>query len=304
VLRFIDVSGNNPPTIDWAAEKARGLDGVIVKLTEGAAYVNPYAAGWTSAIRQQGLLVGYYHFALPDRDDPLSEAEHFLSALPGRGSALQPHDLLFLDFEREGNVGAANPSEWALAWLGHVGQAVGQAPAFPGIYADFGYIGRVLTDARLGAYELWAAAWTVGPHVPNNIAPLQSWAPKLPAGSVWSDYMLWQWSASSYNFPSAVIPGAGVDESLSFLTRDQFTGKYGKRAPVVHLHWELDVAMHFRALPDANARQGALLPVGTRVVEVDPPPGYHQGQDGWRYCRTSGDVRGWLLQANMHTYAP
>lgn len=70
-------------------------------------------------------------------------------------------------------------------------------------------------------------------------------------------------------------------------------------------HWQLLVAMHFRPRPTAfSTPQGALLPVGTKVVELDPPNGGEREQNGWAYCRTSGDVAGWLLMSNMEKYTP
>lgn len=70
-------------------------------------------------------------------------------------------------------------------------------------------------------------------------------------------------------------------------------------------YYRLTAAMHLRAYPTKYARQGALLPVGAQVVTVDAAPdGYQMIQDGWAWCRTSGDVQGYLLIANMSQYVP
>jgi hypothetical protein len=45
---------------------------------------------------------------------------------------------------------------------------------------------------------------------------------------------------------------------------------------------------------------GRLLPAGTSVVELNPPHGLPTETTSWAYCRTGGDVQGYLLKDNMH----
>lgn len=64
----VDLSSNNHHPIDYAAVKAAGVGGAIVKLTEGGAataYVNPYAAVDLDGFRGVGLPVAGYHFLHP-----------------------------------------------------------------------------------------------------------------------------------------------------------------------------------------------------------------------------------------------
>lgn len=291
MLRFVDWSMNNPALPDWAAEKARGLDGAVLKATEGA--YGHYAQTKTNwdALAANGLLRCLYDFGMPDLDDPIAEANYFLRTCEAEGIAFAPHDLIFLDFERLGRLGAPDPASWALAWLQTVGASVGQAVGFPGIYCTLDYVAHVLNDTRLAPYGLWLAAWTQGPSQPNNVVPGPNQAPRLPAGSPWKEYFLWQWSASSFNFPSVVIPGAGVDESLSFLTRDQFTAKYGKRDPHPQPQYRVTTEQWLRAKPDAASARLIDVPVGSIVTNYGAPT------PNWLWVTYQG-VHGWLLRSN------
>jgi GH25 family lysozyme M1 (1,4-beta-N-acetylmuramidase) len=286
LLRFIDWSLNNPALPDWSAEKERGLSGAILKTSEGT--YGRYAQTKTNwdTLAAQSLLRGLYDFGMPDLDAPIAEANYFLSTCQAEGISFAPYDTIWLDFERIGQLGASSPADWAVTWLSTVENQVGYAPGFPGIYCTLDYVEHVLVDPRLSKYTLWLAAWTTGSSVPNSDPPPQSAAPVLPSGSSFRDYGLWQWSASSYYFQSVVIPGAGVDESLSFLSRDQFCAKYGKRPPAPKQQWKVVVDQWLRAEPDAASARLINCPVGAIVSNYGAPTPHwlqisYQGYHGW-----------------------
>jgi len=52
---------------------------VYLKATEGTGYVNPNFAAERDAALAAGLLVGAYHFALPDRSSGAAQAAHLLA---------------------------------------------------------------------------------------------------------------------------------------------------------------------------------------------------------------------------------
>lgn len=91
-------------------------DFVIIKATEGVGYTDANCdANFQQAIAA-GKLVGVYHFARPDGNDPASEARWFVSQVQGYiGKA-----VLILDLE-------VNPinEQWALTWLDTVHQLTG-----------------------------------------------------------------------------------------------------------------------------------------------------------------------------------
>ncbi len=289
MLKGCDISENNPNP-DLAAEKGRGLQLLLVKVSEGTYYTSRSAkAQWDEAARLS-LTRGVYHFAAPDLCSPIAEANYFLGACQGQGIAFAPGDLILLDFEQEGNLGAATPADWALTWLETVGRAVGAAPGFPGYYADYSYATGVLNDPRLDAYEWYAAAWTKAANVPNDMWPAQSQAPAPPAGR--RPYFIWQFSASGMtSFPTAVIPGKGLDLDVSFLTPAQFGAQYGKRAPKPQQQYKMVVDQWLRAKPEAASARLIDLPVGTVVTNWGAPT------PSWWWVTYQG-VHGYALKAN------
>lgn len=80
VARFVDVSSNNGPLSRAAiAEYAKDHDVIVVKVSEGTTYVNPYAAQVIKWAKAEGLIVCPYHFARPDTGNSAkAEAKHFV----------------------------------------------------------------------------------------------------------------------------------------------------------------------------------------------------------------------------------
>lgn len=78
---IIDVASFQHPSgasIDWTAVAGAGIKGVIVKVTEGTGYVNPYAAGDISGAKAAGLVVAGYLFLHPS-EDPVAQADYYLA---------------------------------------------------------------------------------------------------------------------------------------------------------------------------------------------------------------------------------
>ena len=84
-----DSSGLNPQTIDG--------DFVIIKITEGTYYVNPYWKRQAELALAGGKLVGFYHFA-SSASSMSDQASYFVSNL-NQYSGLLGSALLFLDWE-------------------------------------------------------------------------------------------------------------------------------------------------------------------------------------------------------------
>ncbi len=120
-MRGIDVSPYQHPagaSIDWQAVAASGIAAVMVKLTEGSTWLNPYAAGDCAAAAAAGLQVGCYHFARPDLGNGAdAEAAWFAVHLADLALDLPPA----LDSERP----APGLRAWNEAWLERVPEAVG-----------------------------------------------------------------------------------------------------------------------------------------------------------------------------------
>lgn len=74
---ILDLSSNNPHPIDYAAVRAAGVTGVIVKATEGTTYINPFYGQDVAGFQAVGVPVIAYHFA--SFGDVTAEVTHFKS---------------------------------------------------------------------------------------------------------------------------------------------------------------------------------------------------------------------------------
>ncbi|MBY5035215.1 GBS Bsp-like repeat-containing protein [Streptococcus gallolyticus] len=80
---FIDVSSHNGAlsTDDYRKLMQQGVSGVVVKLTEGTSYRNPYAAGQIKNAQAVGLKVSVYHYShFTDAKSAREEAQYFVQA--------------------------------------------------------------------------------------------------------------------------------------------------------------------------------------------------------------------------------
>lgn len=266
MLDGIDVSSNNG-TISWPQVYADGARYTLIKLTEGAGYLDPdFSANWSGA-RAAGLATGAYHFARPDLNTAAQEAQYFLAHLP----ALQPGDLVALDMEYpwDGRLDPFDYNSWALAWL----QAVEKVLGFPPLlYSYPWYITNRLSNPALAHYPLWLADYV--PSVPASIG-------------VWPVVTLWQHSST------ASYPGIYGQVDEDWISRTPAGLKaLGKPAP--HPTYLVLVDMMARTAPDAAAvkwpvqmvYKGATLD-GTGLV-----------QNGWVQV-TAGGAAVWLLGSNL-----
>jgi len=79
---LIDISSNNG-RVDFVPVKRAGIEGAIIKATEGKTYVNPYWKPQREDAGKIGFRVGAYHYARPDSNPfgAKAEAEHFCSVV-------------------------------------------------------------------------------------------------------------------------------------------------------------------------------------------------------------------------------
>ncbi|MDE1904823.1 MAG: hypothetical protein KGH75_00040 [Rhodospirillales bacterium] len=86
---LLDLSSNNHPNgagIDYAAVKAAGVTGVMVKATDGTTYINPYYGQDTAGFAAVGVPTIGYHFA--EFGDAATEARHFVSVAGSKARML------------------------------------------------------------------------------------------------------------------------------------------------------------------------------------------------------------------------
>ena len=146
MLDGIDIASHQAG-IDVKKVKA---DFIIVKVSGGTSYVNPYWKQWAKAVLESGKLLGLYHYACEYDSEPggKAEAEFFLKQIKGyEGKA-----VLCLDWEAHAQ---SMPVSYAKAWLDTVAKATGATPMFYG-YAS--YINS-RSHSSIKKYPLWMASY-------------------------------------------------------------------------------------------------------------------------------------------------
>lgn len=190
----LDVSSNNHPNgalIDWAKVAAfyKGITDqpfVIIKVSQGADYVNPYWQADRAAAHAAGFTVGLYHYAEPSKPSPTGrrgadEARFFEQAI-GKGGGIQDGEFLALDLEYGANPNEtdlkpnADLKDYTLDFLATIESALGIKPF---LYSGHFYLEPHNCEghAELGAYPLWLASY-------------QEELPPTPAG--WNQVAIWQ----------------------------------------------------------------------------------------------------------------
>lgn len=179
-----DVS-NYQPDHDWAASPAQFG---IIKASEGTAFRDKAFARHWAELGKKGIVRGAYHYGHP-RNNPIAEAEHFLSVVNSQPA--KPGDLLVLDLETTNGRSVAEVNAWAKAWLSHVEARTGTKPLF--------YSGWHFADtygAGLQDYPLWVAHYS---KPKGQVAPPADWK---------------SWTIHQYS-------DRPIDQNVSALTPDQ-----------------------------------------------------------------------------------
>ncbi|CAK1222808.1 GH25 family lysozyme [Fructobacillus evanidus] len=99
-MDVVDISSNNGylSTSDFQTMKNNGVKGIIVKLTEGTYYHNPYASSQITNAKSVGLKVSAYHYSTySDQSSARAEANYFADYATQLGFASS--DLLVNDLE-------------------------------------------------------------------------------------------------------------------------------------------------------------------------------------------------------------
>lgn len=177
----IDISHHNTVQ-SFAAIKASGILGVILKCTQGTGYADPTYATRVTGARANGLLVGAYHFNTGE--DPKAQVNHFLRCA-------QPDDQMLMALDWEDN--SSNMSvEQACEFLQLLDDNLGRkAVLYSGNRAK-DLLGNT-KNAFLGSHRLWLAQYGPVPHVQAS----------------WANWWLWQYDDGTRHLSKA-IPGVGI----------------------------------------------------------------------------------------------
>lgn len=162
----------------------KGDDFVIAKATEGVGYVDPNCDGHYQRAKEQGKLLGVYHFARPDANSAEDEANWFVQNIQGYiGEA-----ILVLDWEV-----ATHNVTWAKKWLDKVYEMTGVRPL---IYMSASVVYAYDWSAVASSdYGLWIAGYPAKYNVSNPPTP---GIDDMPYGlGAWGFWAIWQYSSSA-----------------------------------------------------------------------------------------------------------
>lgn len=191
--------------IDWTTFK-NNVNFVIIKMTEGTSYIDPWGGNNRYQARSLHLPRGFYHFARPDLNSPQDEAKFFIDIM--NGQPLQEGESVYLDYETQYT---GDNVAWVLTWMQLVEKALGVKPIF------YSYQSMLTsydwTPIVSNGNGLWVAAPTNDPS--NN---------NFETGA-WEFAMMQQWGNQD-------IPGvSGVIDSDVFFGDENAFLAYGYKAP-------------------------------------------------------------------------
>ncbi len=166
-LEGLDVS-RWQATINWPQVKAAGKQFVVMKATQGTAYVDPMYATNRAGAMDVGIPMAAYHYADPDSaaGEAVLEADHYVAVAGLTAGNLLPA----LDLEKTGALAPAALQAWVRAWLDEVTAKLGIQPM---IYVSPNFWSSKMANntsiAQAGYKVLWIANWGVtSPTVPAN----------------------------------------------------------------------------------------------------------------------------------------
>jgi len=150
-LKGIDVSSWSHPddkAIDWKAVREAGARFVMIKVSQGTGYKNPFVAEDATEAHAAGLLVGLYHYAVPTAGDAETQARFAVAAAVGLPLSLG----IALDLETTGTLQVFELAQWAPEFMKTIVDHGHHAP----LYLD-GYYLAQLVGAPWG-HDLWYAS--------------------------------------------------------------------------------------------------------------------------------------------------
>ncbi|SCB72984.1 GH25 family lysozyme [Weissella bombi] len=182
-IDFVDISSWNGglSVADFLKLKAYGVKGVIVKLTQGTNYLNPYARIQIANARVAKLQIAVYHYATYNSQNrAVVEANYFLQNIRKLGLA---NNTLLVDDLEDTLTQVGNVTANALAFRNQL-LAAGFTRQM--LYTSPNYINVTgLNVQSFGAKNIWMASY---PYNPDGKNP---W---------YTQYGAWQWNSQT-TFP-------------------------------------------------------------------------------------------------------
>lgn len=162
---------------------------LIPKATEGVGYVDKSCDKHYQRAKQQGKLLGFYHFARPDLNKGTDGAKREANFFYTNCKNYFKEGIPVLDWEQPGTTGQVS---WAKAWLDEVYRLSGVRPL---IYMSASVVNGNNWSSVSGYYGLWIAGYPNKYNVKNPPTPTVKDMP-YKIGS-WKFWAIWQYSSSA-----------------------------------------------------------------------------------------------------------
>lgn len=271
---------------DFNQLKKDGVKTIVIKLTEGQNYTNPYAKSQLQMATAAGLNTAFYHFV----DDPTQiqyEAAYFVKV--AKSLAIPQNSVMIEDAEY--------PSK-AYNWtaVSQVFQKTLQASGFSNVryYASKGWISttqpnsstvNTLNSQTLGTRNLWVAQYPLGTPTSNpTTSSKNGWADSNTSNSTFG---AWQYSSQMYFQGTNNLQNHALDVSIDY--NNTFTPTALNKVPVYRVY-NPNSGEHFYTESSYEAQQlgntgwtlegvGWYAPTSTNAAPIyrlyNPNAGYH-----------------------------
>ena len=189
-IKGIDISHYQKTLLqdDWDAIKAKGIEFIYLKASQGSDVADPLANINANNAAQNGLKIGFYHYGTPsgsgssaisDGEAEAANANKVLGTLPSA-------DLPFmLDWEiNDKNLSKADFLAWTQAFLNKLAELTNSNDIL--IYSRTNILNANLpSNHNLGSYKFWVSRYNED----YNVV-----AGNIPNG--WTDWYIWQFTSS------------------------------------------------------------------------------------------------------------
>jgi|SRR6476620_4310553 len=245
----VDVS-HHQRGVDWARVKNAGIQGVLVKATQGLTYEDDYYDRHTASVKAYGMLHGAYHFGTFGNGK--YQAAHFLEVVQPTSQT-----LLALDFEDD-PAGPDMTGAQAAEFVTYIKEQTGRWPMF--------YSANYWTQPHLNQ-----TSWEIMKNCPLWLAGYVKES-KLVIPKPWTNWAIWQYTEGQHGIEprhTDGMPNGQCDRGRFRGTPDElrafWTGQAQSTAPqtqgmavFVPVPGKLDERV--RALQNALLAQGGKLP--------------------------------------------
>ncbi|MHC5215454.1 GBS Bsp-like repeat-containing protein [Enterococcus sp. LJL128] len=190
VLSFIDISSHNGTitTSQYQMMKTYGVKGVVVKLTEGTTYFNPYAQSQIANAKAAGMMVSVYHYS---HYTTTSGAQNEAAFFASKAQSLNlPKDTVMVSDIEEPTMRIASLNTNTTAFKNKLNAAGYSKVAYYLSQSWLDTAGGLFNTGLFGKGNIWVAQYPYSPTASQN------WN---------SDFSSWQWSSNFY-FPGISHP--------------------------------------------------------------------------------------------------